>query len=653
MTHAAVSDSPVIDAGGGHRARPRGASGRIRDLIDRGAPWEACDAFRAAVAAMPEDADLLFLGALAHARTGAIHEAYVLLDRAEPLARSAHARPQALGRADHREALAESAHAPDLLTDILSLRARLWKDLAHRTPEMAAALPFVERAREQYLAAYAITRDPFPGANAATLAFLAGRRDEARALAAEVIGSLSRARGTATAWELASLGEARLLAGDVEIARQCYADAHRACSANAGMVASMRRQLALLARVLPAALAMQDAIPQLSVIAFSGHLVDEPGRPTPRFPAALEAHVMASLREQVAALRAPVVYASAACGADLLCVEAALERDAEVNLVLPFDRDDFVRTSVAIAGDTWIPRFERALARAHRVVMATEERYLGDDALFDHAAREVEGFAILRAAQLETEPTMLCVADLGDVTRETPTGGTGAALARWRASGRKVDVIDLATLRGGSTPTVAGAPVTANSSRGGALGNPRSSVPRSIHSMLFADIAGYSRLRDAELPRFQRAFLDLAASLLNDAGTSPLEAKTWGDGLYVVFEEPEHAAEFALRFAKAMRGDEATAATERDSLAIRIALHAGAVFRMFDPVMRRDSHFGANVTRAARIEPVTPSGLVYASEAFAATLASGGTDAYVLEYVGVLALAKHYGESRIYRLERR
>ena len=45
--------------------------------------------------------------------------------------------------------------------------------------------------------------------------------------------------------------------------------------------------------------------------------------------------------------------------------------------------------------------------------------------------------------------------------------------------------------------------------------------------------------------------------------------------------------------------------------------------------------------------------MVYASEAFAATLAATGQDDYALEYVGLMPLAKGYGESRIYRLDRR
>ena len=79
----------------------------------------------------------------------------------------------------------------------------------------------------------------------------------------------------------------------------------------------------------------------------------------------------------------------------------------------------------------------------------------------------------------------------------------------------------------------------------------------------------------------------------------------------------------------------------------------GDVFCGFDPIMGRDNYFGSSVTKAARIEPVTPPGMVYASEAFAATLAASGAHDYSPEYVGRLALAKGYGESRIYRLDRR
>ena len=133
----------------------------------------------------------------------------------------------------------------------------------------------------------------------------------------------------------------------------------------------------------------------------------------------------------------------------------------------------------------------------------------------------------------------------------------------------------------------------------------------------------------------------------------PLEVKTWGDALYGVFESPREGAEFALGLLARMLGEDWTAAGLPETSQIRIALHAGPIFLGFDPVMRRDSYFGSNVTRAARIEPITPPGMIYVSEAFAGTLVASGERGYGLEYIGMLPLAKAYGESRIYRLDRR
>jgi class 3 adenylate cyclase len=428
----------------------------------------------------------------------------------------------------------------------------------------------------------------------------------------------------------------------------------------------MRRQLALLARVVPDAVAMCALLPAADVVAFAGHMVDAPGRPQPRFPETIVPAVAEAIGAEVAALRDPIVFTSAACGADLLFVEAAQARGAEVNVVLPFDRDDFVRTSIAVGGEAWIARFETALARASRVIMATTEAYLGDDVLFEHAARLVEGLAILRAEQLETTPTLLCLLDAADATR---VGGTQASVERWRKTVGRPHVIDLCTLRGDARERPAKARAEssiAKASRRHAQGvaAPRSDSPssavhceahgaRTLRTMLFADFAGYSKLHDAVAPLFQERFLHIGAHLIDSFASPPQEAKTWGDALYAVFAEPQDGAEFALQFLARMQGVDWAAAGLPDTGRVRIALHAGPVFCGFDPIVQRPSHFGASVTRAARIEPVTPPGMIYASEAFAATLASTGTRDYALEYIGSLALAKGYGESRIYRLDRR
>jgi class 3 adenylate cyclase len=420
----------------------------------------------------------------------------------------------------------------------------------------------------------------------------------------------------------------------------------------------MRRQVALLARTLPAAREMLGVLPVPDVVAFAGHMIDAPDRVAPRFSAALVPAVEAAVRAQLVRFDRPIVYASAACGADLIGIEAALAMNAEVNVVLPFDRADFVRTSVSIGGESWIARFDAALGRASRVIMATEENHLGDDVLFDHAARLLEGLAVLRARLLETEPSMLCVIDPASDGR---VGGTHASFERWRRTIGEPRTIDLRELRtrvevASDAPRVprradseaarapSAAPITRSAGE-----HPR----RTLKALLFADFAGFSRLHDAVVPLFQERFWKIAAGEIDASPVRPLLATTWGDALYVVFDAPIDGADFSLRFLDRLRAMDWTALGLADAVPIRVALHAGPVFCGFDPIMGRDNYFGSSVTRAARIEPITPPGMVYASEAFAASLAADESRDFLLEYIGRLALAKGYGESRIYRLDRR
>ena len=616
---------------------------RIREHLDQGAPWDACDAFRDAIGHRPGDAELLYWGALAHARAGAMHVAHSLLDAAE----------------------AAAAQSPARRADILSLRGHLWKDAFHRAPEHPDAMQHIVRARDQYLKAYAIAHDPYPGINAATLSMLLDDRESAARIAGEIAARLAAQPTRRTVWDLATDGEARLLSGDFDGAARSYGAAWRIAAGNAGIVATMRRQLGLLARVIPRATDLLLLLRASDVVAFAGHLVDAPDRPVARFPAALVPAVRTALSERLACLHRPIVFTSGACGADLLFIDAALELGAEVNIVLPFDKRDFVRTSVAVGGDEWLPRFEAALARATRVIMATEEGYLGDDVLFEHAAVLVEGFSMLRASQLQTLPTLLCVMDPGQTGR---VGGTRATLERWTRNVGPSVTIDLRDLRAraqahadgtrgreveGREPVHPPTPTTDTASVSAAAAGVMPRPQRTLKTMLFADFAGYSRLPDAFAPLFQHRFLEIGAALIEASPGKPLEAKTWGDALYAVFATTRDGAEFALRFLEEMLGVDWTAAGLSDTSQVRVALHAGPVFCGYDPITGRDSYFGSSVTRAARIEPVTPPGMVYASEAFAAILASTGQRDYALEYMGKLALAKGYGESRIYRLARR
>jgi len=81
---------------------------------------------------------------------------------------------------------------------------------------------------------------------------------------------------------------------------------------------------------------------------------------------------------------------------------------------------------------------------------------------------------------------------------------------------------------------------------------------------------------------------------------------------------------------------------------LRISLHHGLAMEMRDPVLGTANFFGREVSRAARIEPVTPPNCIYASEAFAfcdmATIAA--QDA--IDYVGRVPLPWKFGDERLY-----
>lgn len=100
-------------------------------------------------------------------------------------------------------------------------------------------------------------------------------------------------------------------------------------------------------------------------ILFTGHMIDRPERPIPRFPPSLEmaarARIARSLDRYVPLLgQSPVMgFASGARGSDILFHEECHRRSIDTVVVIPFPPDVFIQTSVALGtdGDTWPRRF--------------------------------------------------------------------------------------------------------------------------------------------------------------------------------------------------------------------------------------------------------------------------------------------------------
>ncbi|MFH1028014.1 MAG: hypothetical protein V1791_08435 [Pseudomonadota bacterium] len=96
------------------------------------------------------------------------------------------------------------------------------------------------------------------------------------------------------------------------------------------------------------------------VFLFSGHMIDSPDRPEPRFPAAREAVAARAIGATLDTLDAgpeDMALSSGACGGDILFAEACLERGVRLKVRLPFAIPTFLEKSVTFAGEGWSARF--------------------------------------------------------------------------------------------------------------------------------------------------------------------------------------------------------------------------------------------------------------------------------------------------------
>ena len=79
------------------------------------------------------------------------------------------------------------------------------------------------------------------------------------------------------------------------------------------------------------------------------------------------------------------------------------------------------------------------------------------------------------------------------------------------------------------------------------------------------------------------------------------------------------------------------------AISLRIALDAGPCYCFTDPVTKSCDFGGKYVIRAARMEPVTPPGNIYASGTFVALSKAKQMAGTRFEYAGQLTLPKNYG----------
>ena len=495
-------------------------------------------------------------------------------------------------------------------------------------------------SRNIYLENYKKNKSFYTGINAASMSVVIGDQKMASLIAREITGEIISE--SQDFWELVTLGEAYLLLRNKVLAINAYKKARNTIERDHGMFNSVYGQLILLSDHIDVPVELIKLFQPPSVVVFTGHMIDHPDRSEPRFPESISTHIAEEISKTLDQLDAGIGYSSLACGADILFVEEMIKRNAEVNLFLPYKLSDFIETSINFAGPKWLSRFRRIL-KGHSVNYITEEGYFGNDDLHALLGSVIFGKSILRAESFGIEPALLTVLKSSGNSLEVPLGGTEYLVNKWPFKKNIYSIDPEYFIKQDQKPVVK-RKITPNKS----LAEVQN---RKIRHILFADVVGYSKLSEDKTPLFVKNLLQDISFNVKALSHQPEILNTWGDSIFAVYSNIEEMMEFAIALQKTLIDSSwDTMVDDNSRVSMRIALHTGPVFLLDDPLTQRKNAFGNHINRAARMEPVTMPGNIYASDQFASVLEIECYKMYDFEYVGIIDLPKEFGKQEMYQI---
>lgn len=480
----------------------------------------------------------------------------------------------------------------------LAVKGRLLKDRALLSRGAERVRLFGDAAAA-YAAADALGPQPYLLINVATLAFLAGDRPRAVAVAGEVLARLDSGAPLAETpyWLQATRAEALLLRSDVLGAEAALGVAIALDPDGWDDHASTLRQFRLIFEVAgidPSWL--EPHRPPVS-LHYAGHLgLAETGS------RALRSAIDAVLVEE----RVGFGYGALAAGSDIVIAEALLARGAALHVHLPAPSEVFVEQSVRPYGSGWEGRFAACLTQASSLSVATTMAGAYEPLATALAADLAMGAAVLNARRLESIAAQLLITDGGG----GPFGG-GVSTARdgtiWAETGRPQHVI--------RWPRTANVP---------AVGDLREGRPdRRLAALLHIGFDGLDALDDAG---FARALDEVVMPFRSRSAAieaQPDLSLPLGNGRIVAFASVEAAWRHAMAL---MRAPE-------PALPLRIAGHYGVAHWLDGPA----SISGPAVVRLNDIAAATLPGTVTVSETFAAALFVTAASEVHAELVGEVA----------------
>lgn len=510
-------------------------------------------------------------------------------------------RIQALANTGNVRAALDLYHGLDLDDheldeDWLALRGRLEKDMALADgvcPQRCA------RAAEAYAEAYRRYGGSYSAINAAAMLMLAGYKAGARRMARAAVRQLQPADDeVGRFYALATESEAALLLGDPQRCHEQLAAADQLLADDITRRSRTRQQLRRLCLALQQDPALIEALhlPPLVLVQTQTAM-------------GADGSILPPLLLLLVARRA-LLHLAMCSPFELRLCEQLSAQGARLYLTLPAPANELARR--------WRGQEPDAPNRLRRLLDTAD----GSATLRGFLACE-GAWAASQAAVMNHGLAALSASRLG-LPLQTVACGTGPA-RRWRR---------------GPTPTASHSEIAAP-------------PKRRMVGLIFADFAGFARLPDPLYPRYYRDIVEAIAGLLDRHTAKVLVRKTWGDAVHVVTVDAASAAHIVADIQHHIEQHRLDDAGVLGDLELRIAAHFAPTHAGYDPIEQKPSHYGSQLSFAARIEPVVPPGMIYATEAFAAQVALEAADDFLLDYAGEVALAKQFGTYRLYSLRRR
>ncbi|TNF26174.1 MAG: DUF4071 domain-containing protein [Deltaproteobacteria bacterium] len=535
--------------------------------------------------------------------------------------------------------------------ETLGMLGRTHKDLWLSSTNEKDKKYHISKSREYYLEAYKLEPSVWTGINVAATYAFEGNLTEAQKKAAEIknLCEIDLSDGSQNYWLLATMGEANLILGEYSDAVDYYKQAVAIGKKNIGDINSTRRNARLLFDGLTVP---EDVVKQVEhalcipkIVVFTGHMIDSAKRKKPRFPRSAEKQVYDEIYKWLETQGPCVGFCSAAKGADILFIEAMEALGNKVSIIMPFCKEQFFEESVKDEDDkSWEERFWKIVNGKHEIIELNRQGTTYSDYYFQYANNIMYGLSRIRAQQLDTTLIPLAVWHKEDIGK---TGGSSSFIKKWLELGNEVNIIDLKAIidkEKGDDPF--------DIVKKEAVQELDYYDDYKIKGILFADTVNYSQLQDHEFLKFENIVFGIVKEMIDSGKYDVATKNTWGDAIYMVFDKIKDAGNFALELNEKMNEIDWYEAGFSMKMKVRTAVHAGPVHCSFNPVTGQMHFNGANVCRAARIEPLTPPGQVYTSIEYAALAASEHIKEFQCVYVGQMSMPKKYGVFPTFHLRR-